>query len=467
MAGRYSSNTNQPDSSMGSFSIVRAPDGWTTVKYQFSADRMRSAKRPQVAALATAGGTEMLRVNGDEDILIIFPMKTFPDREDFLQPKYDRILTISLEGFLVDDPQSPEDVEMILESMPSGFIKNPEYGLGLQKDFRFIVHAIEEIETVNKLVVTKLRPSSVEGDTYVLSLRDYEAVRKAINRTHDEAVSAARIDKGILAHNALLTSILPDVYPEKHRPYKKNTIFKAVLSAAEASPSLSIADKEAAVALVSKNKQDLAKNHPQKLLELRHEIELVTLEQLIDKLEKLIAQRQQSESRWQQLFFDNPFILSLTFGLPIVALGGRVSVGGRKFNGTGNKIADFLYRNALTDNITLIEIKTPSAKLLGTEYRSGVFSPSPELAGTVNQILDQRYQLQKNIAPFKDSSRRHDLESYAIKCMIVIGTTPNDPDQKKSLELFRNNLNDVVIVTFDELLEKLRHLHKFLSPKQA
>jgi hypothetical protein len=49
----------------------------------------------------------------------------------------------------------------------------------------------------------------------------------------------------------------------------------------------------------------------------------------------------------------------------------------------------------------------------------------------------------------------------------MIGTTPTDADQKKSLELFRNNLNDVLVVTFDELLEKLKHLHAFLSPKQV
>lgn len=427
---------------------------------------MRFVKDPQAVALAAAGGIELLRVNGRDDVLTIFPVKTFPDREDFLQPKNDRILTISLEGFSVGDPQSPEDIEMILESLPPGFIKDPEYGLGLQKDFRFIIHAIEEIKTLTKLMVTKRRPSSVESDTYVLSHRDYEAVRKGINRTHDKALDAALVDKEVLAHNALLTSILPDRYPKKHRPYKKDTIVKVVLGAAEASPNLSVADKAAALTLVSKNKQDLAKSHLQQLLELRAEIELVTLEQLIDRLGKLIAQGQ-SESRWHQLFVDNPFILSLTFGLPIVALGGQVSVGGRKFDGTGDKIADFLYRNGLTDNITLMEIKTPSAKLLGAEYRSGVFSPSPGLAGTVSQVLDQRYQLQKNIAALKDSSRRHDLESYAIKCAIVIGTTPDDPDQKKSLELFRNNLNDVLIVTFDELLEKLRHLHTFLSPKQA
>ena len=112
-----------------------------------------------------------------------------------------------------------------------------------------------------------------------------------------------------------------------------------------------------------------------------------------------------------------------------------------------------------------MEIKTPTAELCRSAYRGGVFAPSTELAGTVTQALDQRYQLQKNIAGLKDSSRRHDMESYAVKCVIVIGTTPKNPDQRKSLELFRNNLNDVLVVAFDELLEKLKHLHTFLSPR--
>jgi hypothetical protein len=170
-----------------------------------------------------------------------------------------------------------------------------------------------------------------------------------------------------------------------------------------------------------------------------------------------------AEQVWQQLFLDNPFILSLAFSLPIVGFGGGVSVGGRNFTGAGEKIADFLYRNGLTDNITVLEIKTPETDVLGRVYRGGIHAPSFELAGAINQTLDQRYQLQKSIAGFKDNSRVTNMESYAVKCIIVIGRIPVDHDEKKSLELFRNNLNDVTVVTFDELLEKLRHLHVFLS----
>jgi hypothetical protein len=467
MASRFMSKSDEMDSSKGRFFIAQASDGWISVKYKYSADRMGLAEYYNVSDLVPPDGTEILKINQDKDILTIFPLMTFPDRDDFLKPKYNRILAISLEGFSFENPQTHEDINDILESLPLGFIKDPEYGLGLQKEFRFIIHAIKNIEAINKLVITNLRSStSIESDTYILDYRDFEAVRKSINRIHNEAVSAALKDKIILSHNALLTLLLPEKYPEKQRPYKQDTIFKAVLGASNVSSNISIKDKDATIKLLSDNMQDLAENHHQKLLELRHEIELVTLEQLIKKFESLLANKQQKEDRWQRLFQDNPFILNLAFGLPIMIVQDLVSMAGLKFDGTGEKIADFLYSNGITDNITLIEIKTPTTDLLGQKYRGGIFSPSTKLVGPVNQILDQRYHLQQNIAQLKINSRIYDLETYAIKCLVIIGTMPSDPDQKKSLELFRNNINDVIIVTFDELLEKLKNLYKFLSPKQ-
>jgi len=371
-----------------------------------------------------------------------------------------------LEGFDVTRPDSDDAVRDMLEYLPTGFLKDPEYGLGIQREFRFIMTAIGEIGSVRKLLVSKRQLSRLEGDTYVLAYRDFEAVRKGIARIHSSAVGSAAVDKQILCHNALLTARLPGTYPERHRPYKPDTVFKAVSGDQMAAKTLSNADQVAAMGIVSKKKNELSKSHPQELLELRREIELVTLEQLIEKLDKMLASRH-TERQWQQLFFDNPFVLSLAFGLPIVALGGQISVGGRRLDGGGDKIVDFLHRNALTDNVTLVEIKTPRASLLGSKYRDGVFAPSGELTGAITQVLDQRYQLQKNIATLKEASRKADLESYAIKCMVIIGATPTTPEGKKSLELFRNSLNDVLVVTFDELVTKLKQLREFLSPDRV
>ena len=51
--------------------------------------------------------------------------------------------------------------------------------------------------------------------------------------------------------------------------------------------------------------------------------------------------------------------------------------------------------------------------------------------------------------------------------VLVVGTTPQDTDQQKSFELFRGNSKDIAIITFDELLEKLRLLHGFLASGAA
>jgi hypothetical protein len=60
------------------------------------------------------------------------------------------------------------------------------------------------------------------------------------------------------------------------------------------------------------------------------------------------------------------------------------------------------------------------------------------------------------------SARIYDLESYSVHGVLVIGKTPEGDEGKKSFELFRANSKDITIVTFDELLAKLKLLHEFL-----
>ena len=169
------------------------------------------------------------------------------------------------------------------------------------------------------------------------------------------------------------------------------------------------------------------------------------------------------EDRWQLFFNENPFILNMAFGYPVIKVQDQASVGGRKLSGSGEKITDFLVKNSLTNNTAIFEIKTPHAALLNkTPFRDGVYTPSAELSGSINQALDQKYQFQGQIAQIKNNSRIYNIESYSVHCCLVVGTTPSGDDRLKSFELFRRNSKDVEIVTFDELLEKLRQLHDFL-----
>jgi hypothetical protein len=207
----------------------------------------------------------------------------------------------------------------------------------------------------------------------------------------------------------------------------------------------------------------LIKEQPGEIIKLKNELELVSLKQLIDKFEAMLM-KNLKEGYWQKLFNENPFILTMAFGYPIIKINDQASVGGRKISGSGDKIVDFLVKNTESNNTALFEIKTPSTKLLNkVQYRDGVFVPSAELAGAVNQILDQKYKFEKSIVGLKDASKMYDLESYSVHGVLVIGVSLTEPDKIKSFEFFRGNSKNISIITFDEVLVKLKQLHSFLE----
>jgi hypothetical protein len=74
------------------------------------------------------------------------------------------------------------------------------------------------------------------------------------------------------------------------------------------------------------------------------------------------------EGFWQKTLKRYSFVLSQVFAFPMVVIQERAYVGGTAIDGSGEGIADFLVANGLTDNVALIEIKTPKTKLLGAEY---------------------------------------------------------------------------------------------------
>jgi hypothetical protein len=415
---------------------------------------------------------KILEIFGQDDFITIYPINTVPNN-DFMQPKYAQIESITLTGFDYGFPETIEEVEDILENLPSGFVKNYDYGLGFQKDYRFIINAIEEIKDIKHLVISKEEKTHIgafsmhnldaEKFFYTLNYNEYEIIRKGIDKISRNFQSEGRIDKSIFAYNGLLNTINPTQYPEKYRSYKRDTLFKFISANDMQQADLSAGDQKEIVSLISKNKKNLSEHQPKVLMKLHDDIELVTLENLIEKFEEMLN-KDLSEGHYQKLFNENPFILNLAFGYPIIKFSEQACVGGRTFSGIGEKITDFLVKNNLTNNTALIEIKTPSTKLLNKKpYRESVYAPSPEFSGSINQLLDQKYKFQKEIVSIKGNSRIYDLESYSVNCVLIIGKTPEEIDQKKSFELIRGNSKDIEIITFDELLEKLKQLHIFLS----
>jgi hypothetical protein len=150
----------------------------------------------------------------------------------------------------------------------------------------------------------------------------------------------------------------------------------------------------------------------------------------------------------------------MLFGYPIVVGRDQAHVGGIGLDGSGDTIVDFLVANQSTRSLALVEIKKPGTPLTGGEFRAGRLKPSGDLNSAVIQVIDQRYELLVN---YKDRARGVGMV-HAVDCLVVAGRTPSDPAQLASFEVYRTSLRDVRILTFDEVLLKLRALRDYLNP---
>lgn len=171
-----------------------------------------------------------------------------------------------------------------------------------------------------------------------------------------------------------------------------------------------------------------------------------------------------TESFWQTFFKENSWIIAQIFSYPVVLLEEQAYVGGKGINNEGGNVVDFLYKNGLSDNVLLVEIKTPVAPLVGTSYRGKTYSASPELSGSIAQILNYKDELQKNYQGLIKQNKDI-FQTFNPKCMVVIGALSNglDEDQKRSFELIRSDSKQVEVITFDELFKKVEMLTALLE----
>ena len=171
------------------------------------------------------------------------------------------------------------------------------------------------------------------------------------------------------------------------------------------------------------------------------------------------------EEFWQEVFVNNPRLVAQAVPDHILLLKEKCYVGGKTFDNTGGNIVDFLFVTQSNRNVTLVEIKTPLAKLVGSQYRANSYCISDELSGSVVQVLNYRYELLQNFHALV----RGDMEQFSVfnpQCLIIAGnleTSSLNASQRKSFELFRSNLGPVTIVTFDEIFGKIKDLIDLLA----
>lgn len=405
---------------------------------------------------------KILSIDHEKELLIIYPINTFlSSGYEFLEQKYKNIKSITIDKPSYKFISTKDDVIEMLEDLPSGFVKDYNYGLGFLKDYRFFIHAIEEIKEINNITILKSTQTRIEKSSYILKFKDFDNIRKVLNRITNKHQINAITEKNIFAYNELIHKLNPDTFEERHQNYKKDTIYKTLNEYNLDKSEITTTDTNYLINILDNNKAKLAEQSSS-LIKLKNNIDLINLKELIEKFESIID-KNKTEETWQKLINKNPLIISLAFGYPVIQIGQKVSVGGRSFTGKGEKVTDFLVKNELSNNAALVEIKKPQSSIISTnEYRGGMYTPSSELSSSITQILDQKYFFQQQVANISINSEDK-VESFSINCILIIGLMPKERDRKKSFELFRNNSKSVTIITFDELLIKLKNLYVLLS----
>lgn len=401
-----------------------------------------------------------------QSFVVTYPINVRRDKPDYLQSKYGRIKSLTLDWFDQGWIEEPEAVTEMLEHFPEGFSKQFQYGLGLKWEYRFLIESIANIEGIEHIVFSKTEKTRAEGDIYFFNMRDYQTLRRTIDNISRRYQREARGDKLLLCYTNILRKHDPQKYPIQIKKPKAGAIYELVNSL-DNKVKLGKKDQESMIRLVQGNKEELVKEHHNALLQLKTDIESVTLGQIISTIEDMLS-KNLSESYWQKFFMDNSFVLTLAFSYPVTLVQDQAHVGGADIRGIGTKITDFLVSNRFTGNLAVFEIKKPDSALLSTvEYRSNLFRNSKELGGAIAQVQDQKFQLQNNFTNLAYQSGWNDFHAFSVQCVVIIGRSPTDNHEKKSFEFIRNSLKDVQIITYDEMLDKVKQIYQLFIAGKA
>lgn len=392
----------------------------------------------------------------------LFPVFTRPNPDGSFIQKHRKVRAISFDWPGARADPSDHEADNALDYQPEGLTRDPNYGLGVKKEYRFILDAVAEHTNKAVLYIGDAEPLP---DEFKILRATFETIVTEIDRIDRRAQVAENEVKATTAFNVVAEEL--GVGP---RPFRlgRNEIRQLIQNFA-ADPDFR--DPKAQTELVTelaRAAHTIAVRAPAATDKLVSDLQLSRLEVAIRDFEALLGQNH-NENKWQEFFEADPFLLSFAFGYPISFVNGQSYVGGRRIDGKGEKIGDFLVKNSLSNNAAIIEIKKPHTPIV-KKYRDGVFGPHEELSGGITQVLDQRYQLIGNFAQHQKDNDwwgENALSDFEIDCVLIAGTMPTEKDQRRSFQLYRKNSHGVRIVTFDEMLSQLKQVLGYLKQSAA
>lgn len=193
-------------------------------------------------------------------------------------------------------------------------------------------------------------------------------------------------------------------------------------------------------------------------IQTKNKVNVAYLENVISEYERLLKVTNDNEKDWQAFFDKHAWILANVFPYQVILHKKEAYVGGKTIEDSEGRVVDFLFQNGFRDNYALLEIKTHTKTLIrATPYRApDAYAAHDDCSGAISQCLDQKNTF------LTDMGQK--AKSLDPKCVLIIGRKSDlNSNQSTAFELMRANQKNVDVVTFDEVLEKIRGLRSILQ----
>jgi hypothetical protein len=401
-----------------------------------------------------------------QNSIVMQPIHANPHAQRYLTPKNGRFTTIICVSDYHDKlPDDAEAAEAHIDlRLPWGAFDPLSNGLGLNKDLTAAWQGLLRIPHADVLVISDSPQMQVKESVVSISYTELDQLRRDFNRVTTNGRKLIRQTKLGIVHDDVLTRLDPKKF---QRIVQVNA---PLVEVRREGPRQAVAreraERRSKVKDVREQLDELVTEAPRELMLLHAEIERVTLAKMIEAFRVKLAGNF-TEPHWQAFFEQNKFVLSMAFARPVELTHTQFHAKGSTLTGAGAQIGDFLFKEH-GQALAIVEIKTPGTILVRANAYRGVevFGPYHELSGAVTQVLFQQSELRIRWKTHKDDNPvLQQSGADAIKCVVVAGRLPTDPNKLRSFEVFRNACKDVDIITFDELLAKLEFLEKQLTPE--
>ena len=177
------------------------------------------------------------------------------------------------------------------------------------------------------------------------------------------------------------------------------------------------------------------------------------------------------EAVWQRFLEDNPWILGISLAGQLLTSWNNTKleqvVAGFSIAGPGKRTDALLRTSGRIRSLVFAEIKHHETSLLGSEYRPGCWAPSTDLGGGVAQVQQTVFIAARQIGDRLTETDEEGAETGETTSLVrprsylivghldqLRGASGVHRSKHQSFELYRRNLYEPEVITFDELLAR-------------